>query len=185
MAVMIAERTRSINSRMASIGKRSRYAVVALVLHGLVLFLPPLTGAGDAGIQPPTTERRTAFLGAVEGPWEGQAHVTPIGPRPYDMTFVRTAPRRVEGEAHPGASIHYWTFYEEDETLKLRFLSTFGGNRQPLFLTATAEHDGVLVFHAPQHGFLEVHVRPQAETLTIQIFLRGQPHVEIHLRPRS
>jgi hypothetical protein len=29
--------------------------------------------------------------------------------------------RRVEGEAHPGASIHYWAFYEEDETLKLRF----------------------------------------------------------------
>jgi hypothetical protein len=182
---MIAERTRSINSRMASIGKRSRCAVAALVLHGLVLFLPPLTGAGDARIQPPTTERRTAFLAAVEGPWEGQARVTPIGPRPYDLTFVRTTPRRVEGEAHPGASIHYWTFYEEDEMLKLRFLSTFGGNRQPLFLTATAEQDGGLIFHAPQPAFLEVHVRPQADTLMIQIFLRGKPHVEIHLRPRS
>jgi hypothetical protein len=185
MAVMIAEKALPINSLMASTGKRSIFVVAALVLHGLVLCLPPRTGAGEAGIQSPTAERRTAFLAAVEGPWEGQARVTPIGPRPYNMTFVRTAPRRVEGEAHPGASIHYWTFYEEDETLKLRFLSTFGGNRQPLFLTATAEHDGEIVFHAPQPGFLAVHVRPQAETLTIQIFLRGKPHVEIHLRHRS
>src|SRR5919109_1247719 len=184
MAVMIAERPLSINSRMASIGKRCGFAAAVLVLHGLVLCLPPQTSAAEAGIQPPTTERRTAFLEAVEGSWEGQARVTPIGPRPYDIAFVRTTPRRVEGEAHPGASIHYWTFYEEDETLKLRFLSTFGGNRQPLFLTATAEHDGVMVFHAPQPGFLAVHVRPQAEMLTIQIFLRGKPHVEIHLRHR-
>jgi hypothetical protein len=170
---------------MALIGERRGGAVAALVLHGLVLFLLTLTGAEEAGIQPPTTERRTAFLAAIEGPWEGQARLTPIGPRPYDMTFMRTAPRQVEGEAHPGASVHYWTFYEEDETLKLRFLSTFGSNRQPLFLTAAAEHDGVLVFHAPQPGFLEVHVRPQAETLTMKIFLRGKPHVEIHLRHRS
>jgi tetratricopeptide (TPR) repeat protein len=90
MAVMIAERTLSINSLTASIGKRSRFAVAALVLHGLVLFLPLLTGAGEAEIPPPTTERRAAFLAAVEGPWEGQARVTPTGPRPYDMTFVRT-----------------------------------------------------------------------------------------------
>jgi hypothetical protein len=166
-------------------GTWSGFAAAALILHGLVLCLPPLTGAGEPVIEPPTTERRSAFLAAVEGPWEGQARMTPIGPRPYDMTFVRTAPRRVEGEAHPGASIHYWTFYEEDEALKLRFLSTFGGNRQPLFLTATAEHDGVMVFHVPQPGFLAVHVRPQAGMLTIQIFLRGEPHVEIHLRHRS
>lgn len=118
---MIAERTLSINAFMASIGQRKRFAVAVLVLYGLVLFLPTLTGAGEAGMQPPTAERRTIFLAAVEGPWEGQAHVTPVGPRPYDIIFVRTAPRRVEGEAHPGASIHYSTFYEEDETLKLRF----------------------------------------------------------------
>jgi len=93
---MIDERTLSINSLMASIGERSRFAVAALVLHGLVFFLSLLTWAGEAGIQPPTTERRTAFLSAVEGPWEGQACVTPIGPRLYDMTFVRTAPGRSE-----------------------------------------------------------------------------------------
>jgi hypothetical protein len=184
-APCLFKRILSINSRIGSLGEPSRFAVTVLILHSLLFFLPSLTGAGEAGIQPLITERRTAFLAAIEGPWEGQARVTPIGPRPYDLTFMRTAPMRVEGEAHPGRSIHYWTFYEEDETLKLRFLSTFGGNRQPLFLTATAEQDGALIFHAPQPGFLEVYVRPQAQTLTIEIFLRGKPHVEIHLKPRS
>jgi hypothetical protein len=54
-----------------------------------------------------------------------------------------------------------------------------------LFLTATAEEEGTLVFRAPQPGFLEVHVKPQAETLMIKIFLRGKPHVEIYLRQLS
>ncbi len=40
-------------------------------------------------------------------------------------------------------------------------------------------------FRALQPGFLEAHVTPQAETLTIEIFLRGKPYVEIYLRQRS
>ena len=108
-----------------------------------------------------------------------------MGPRPYDMTFVRTAPMRLEGQAHLGVSTHFWTFYDEDETLKLRFLSTFAGTQQPLWLAATVEHEGALVFHTPQPHFLEVHVRPQAQTLTLRIFLRGTPHVEIALTRRE
>ena len=128
---MIAERTASINALTASLGERSGFAIATLVLHGSMLFLPLLTGAGEAEIRPPAAEHRTTFLAAIEGPWEGQARVTPVGPRPYDMTFSGTAPRRVAGEAHPGASIHYRTFYGESETLKLRFLSTFEGNSGP------------------------------------------------------
>jgi hypothetical protein len=141
--------------------------------------------AGEGELWKSLAEHRSAFLLALEGPWEGQAQRTPIGPRPYDITVVRTASQQVQGEAHPGASIHYWTFYEEAATLKLRFLSTFGGNQQPLDLKAIAELDGTLVYQASQPGFLAVHVRPQATTLTIQIFLRGKAHVEIHLRRRS
>jgi hypothetical protein len=111
MAVMIAERTLSINSLISAIGERSRFAVAVLILYGLVLFLSSLAESGEAKLQPPAAKHRTAFLAAIEGHWAGQARVTPIGPRPYDMTFVRTAPRQVEGEAHPGASIHYWMFY--------------------------------------------------------------------------
>jgi hypothetical protein len=101
------------------------------------------------------------------------------------MTFVRTAPARVEGEAHPGASIHYWTFYAEEAVLQLRFLSTFAGNQQPLLLTATGEQEGAVVFEAPPPGFLQVHVQARLDTLAIHIFLRGKPHVEIYLTRRS
>jgi hypothetical protein len=122
---------------MASTSACGKFSFAALVLCGLVCSIPTYTRAGEAGIQPPTTERRTAFLEGIEGPWEAQVSHAPIGPQPYDMAFVGTAPRRVEGEVHLGASIHYWMFYEEDEMLKLRFLSTFGDNLQPLFLSAT------------------------------------------------
>jgi hypothetical protein len=101
------------------------------------------------------------------------------------MTYVRTAPQHVEGQAHPGVSTHFWTFYEEQDRLKLRFLSTFAGNQQPLVLTATQEHPGAFVFRTPQPRFLEVHVFLQANTVTKKIFLRGKPHVEIHLTRRS
>jgi hypothetical protein len=43
----------------------------------------------------------------------------------------------------------------------------------------------VFVYQAPQPHFLEVHVQPQATILTIKIFLRGKPHVEIVLVRQS
>jgi hypothetical protein len=182
---MIAERTLSITPHTALESWCTWVAAATLALLSLCLIFPARAWAGEGGRWQPLAEYRSAFLLALEGPWEGQARRTPIGPRPYDMTFVRAAPKQVQGEAHPGASIHYWTFYEEEATLKLRFLSTFGGNQQPLDLTAIAEHDGALVFQALQPDFLVVHVRPQATALTIQIFLRGKSHVEIHLTRRS
>jgi hypothetical protein len=124
---------------------------------------------------------RTVFLRALEGAWQGEARVTPVGPRPYDITFTRTNSHALHGAALPGASAHYWTFYEEEEGLKLRFLSTFAGNRQPLFLTATTAHDGLMVFHATPPEFLEVRLRPQDDTVTVHIILRNKPHVAILL----
>ena len=182
---MLAARTLPINSPIATRGRWHRCAVSRLALLVLWGMLPALAGAAEAGLWLPHAEHRLAFLAAIEGPWEGQARVTPIGPRPYDIAFVRTAPQQVEGAAHPGASTHYWTFSEAEETLHLRFLSTFGGNQQPLSLTAVAEQEGALIFRAPQPGFLEVRVRPQPATLVIQIFLRGKPHVEIYLARQS
>jgi hypothetical protein len=162
---------------------RLHFILALLVLHSLSLLLPVLLAAGAEGA--PAAENRVAFLAALEGPWVGEARRTPIGPRPYNITFVRTTLGQVAGEAHPGASTHYWTFYEEEAALKLRFLSTFAGNQQPLVLTAMAEQGGRVVFQAPQPGFLEVHAQPQPDTLTIQVFLRGKSHVEIHLTRRS
>ncbi len=147
----------------------------------ILLIFPALLTAQEAPRGLPTTEYRHNFLTALEGVWEGRARVTPIGPRPYNITFVRTATMRLEGQADPGASTHYWTFFEEANKLQLRFLSTFAGNRQPLWLTAIEVRAETMVFRTPQPNFLEVHVTPLATTLTLQIFLHGQPHVEIHL----
>jgi hypothetical protein len=146
----------------------------------LIILLP--LGLPSATVStPPTVTERTAFLQALEGAWHGEARRTPVGPRPYDITFTRTDAQALHGAAVPGASTHYWTFYEEDGVLKLRFLSTFAGNRQPLFLSGTTTHEGLMVFHAIPAEFLEVRVRPQADTVTIHIILRRQPHVEIVL----
>jgi hypothetical protein len=126
--------------------------------------LPQLSLAGVTVSTPPTVTERAAFLRAPEGAWQGEARATPVGPRPYDITFTRTDLHVLHGAAVSGASTHYWTFYEEEEVLKLRFLSTFAGNSQPLFLTATTAHEGRVVFHATSAEFLEVRVRPQAAT---------------------
>jgi hypothetical protein len=146
-----------------------------------LITLLQLSFASATASTPPTVTERAAFLRALKGAWHGEARVTPVGPRPYDITFTRTDSQALHGAAVPGASTHYWTFYEEEEVLKLRFLSTFAGNRQPLFLTATTAHEGLIVFHATPAEFLEVHIRPQADTVTVHIILRSKPHVEIAL----
>ena len=158
--------------------------VVALILLSLFPSRTAFLEAGETAPQPLTAERRIAFLAAIEGPWVGRARVTPRGPRPYDMTFVRTAPMRLEGQAHPGASTHFWTFYEEDETLKLRFLSTFAGTQQPLWLAATVEHEGPSCSTRPSRTSWRCTYGP-GQTLSLLIFLRGTPHVEIALTRRE
>ena len=120
----------------------TRYTQLTRCAIGIWVWLGLLsyTGFIQAEQAKPTSgaaQSYAALLTGLEGSWQGQARVTPVGPRPYDMTYVRRAPSRVEGQAHLGASTHYWTFYAERDLLRLRFLSTFGGNLQPLVLTAT------------------------------------------------
>ena len=155
--------------------------VWGIVLLGLILAVYTPVSPAEVPVQALSAERIVAFLRVLAGAWGGQATVTPVGPRPYDMTFTRTAAGHLEGAAHPGASTHFWTFYADEQALKLRFLSTFAGNRQPLLFTATAEHEGALVFHTQPPPVLEVHVKPLISTLDIRIFLRHKPHVDIHL----
>ena len=105
-----------------------------------------------------------------------------MGPRPYDITFRRNPQGQVEGTAQPGDnSTHYWTFYQEDLALKLRFLSTFAGNTQPLYLIAGKIAKNTWIFESAQPQFLEVHVKPRLSTLELEILLHGKRHVVIHL----
>jgi hypothetical protein len=146
---------------------------------GILLTLLIPTGLCAQALAPARSE---AFLASLAGAWQGQAIMTPVGPRPYDINFQRNTQGHLEGEANPGAAIHYWTFYQENGHLTLRFLSTFAGNRQPLFLQATGEAAaGVIRFRARQPDFLAVHVRPATNAATIRVFLHGQLHVDIRL----
>ncbi len=157
----------------------NRYPWVALAW---LLILPAaLMADEDEPVQPLTLEHMDAFFTELEGDWRGRAVTTPVGPRPYDIVFLRNASDQLEGAAHPGAAIHYWTFQREDGAIKLRFLTTFGGNRQPLRLKATTEQDNAVIFQATQPNFLRVHVKVLSSKATIRILLRGKPHVEIRL----
>ena len=116
----------------------------------------------------------------------GRATITPVGPRPYDITFRRSPQGQVAGAAYPGDnSTHYWTFYQEDQALKLRFLSTFAGNTQPLFLMAAEIVKDTWIFKSARPRYLEVQVKPRGFTLELEILLHGKRHVFIHLESRA
>ena len=125
------------------------------------------------------------FLTGLEKSWSGRAIHTPVGPRPYDITFQRHPRGQLKGAARPSdISTHYWSFYQEDQALKLHFLSTFAGNTQPLLLQATEVKKNTWIFKSLRPRFLEVHFKLQPQTLQILIHLHGERHVEIHLKHR-
>src|SRR5262245_38656066 len=149
-------------------------AAAALLTVGLAVGI----GLGTVHGDPDKTE---AFLAMIEGNWAGQAEVTPVGPRPYDMVLARTPSGRVEGAAHPGRSIHTWTFFAEDGDLQLSFLTTFGGNqhlfddfRDPIPFQPAQWTGDWATFRALRPEYLEVRIRPDSKTLAIDVFLRSE-----------
>jgi hypothetical protein len=166
---------------MTVTGVRDRGAgVTSLGLWLAALVVAAIAPAAAA--RPLDAGRIDAFLDRIEGPWQGQAVITPIGPRPYDIDFKWNSSGELAGAAHPGSSIHYWSFHREDEDLRLRFLTTFSGNRQPILMTANDEADGALIFRALRPDFLSVRIRAEPHTLVIQVFHHERLHVEIRLR---
>ncbi|PVV13859.1 MAG: hypothetical protein B6D82_07145 [gamma proteobacterium symbiont of Ctena orbiculata] len=121
------------------------------------------------------------FFDRLSGDWQGEAVTTPVGPLPYDISFRHRGPFWIYGEADPGAAIHHWDFYCEDEELLLRFLSTFGGNRDPLLLEPIRITDSEIHFKAQDPDFLEVKVRFGARHSAFEILHYGERHVLIEL----
>lgn len=120
------------------------------------------------------------FLSALEASWQGRAELTPIGPRPYDITFERSGDRKVIGSTG-NATVHHWAFYQQDNNLTIRFLSTFGGNRDPIYLHAEESDESGVLFRAIQPELLSVRVSVSARLLSIDVFHWDQPHVSIRL----
>jgi hypothetical protein len=138
-----------------------------------------------AQAQAPRSERIDGFLASLAGQWTGTATTTPLGPLPYDLAFSRCTDNSVHGTANPGAAIHAWTFYRQGAHLRLRFLSTFRGNRDPILLTAESETDeGAMVFRAERPEFLRVLVKVGEANATIQVLHHDRLHVEIYLSRR-
>ena len=118
----------------------------------------------------------------LSGDWQGEAVHTPVGPRPYDISFERREPFWIYGQANPGAAIHHWGYYCEDDELRLRFLSTFRGNRDPVFLRAISITDAEIHFKAQTPAFLEVKVRPGYARSVFEVLHHGERHVLIELQ---
>ncbi len=99
--------------------------IAVAAVAGLVLVAAAFNAASMA---PAAGERAldaadvSAFLGRIQGAWQGEAIITPIGPRPYDISFAPNAAGEIEGAAEPGGAIHTWAFHRDGEDLKLRFL---------------------------------------------------------------
>ncbi len=126
-------------------------------------------------------EEIEGFLTNITGAWRGNAVLTPVGPLPYDITFTRMGDNGVEGAADPGAAIHYWRFVKQEDGVKLRFLSTFRGNTEPIYLLARSRLGKAVVFRALDPSYLEVHVSLAARDSFIRVLLRDELHVEILL----
>ncbi len=133
--------------------------------------------AQESGAVPPANR----FLERLAGDWIGQAVETPVGPVDYDLRFTRCADGALAGVADPGASLHYWQFRTSDSELTLTFLSTFGGNREPVQLQLASTDNNTLHFHAPELQLLTLAINLSPRQLDIRVFHNLQPHVHIHL----
>ena len=98
----------------------------------------------------------------------------------YDICFAATH-RRLYGVANPGAALHHWDFRLEDGALRLRFLTTFGGNTNPTWLTATRVQDQSAWFRADSLDHLSVGIELGDRRADIHVLLHDKPHVDIRL----
>ncbi|UCE90469.1 MAG: hypothetical protein JSW10_06575 [Pseudomonadota bacterium] len=122
------------------------------------------------------------FLTALRGPWQGQAVVTPRGPLPYDISFAPINTDGIGGTANPGAALHHWHFHPRGDYIELRFLTTFGGNTEPVFLRAVHLRGNTLIFNTDRRDYLSVQITPGKIATRIAVLLRNEPHVEIRLQ---
>jgi hypothetical protein len=123
-----------------------------------------------------------AFFNQLTGAWHGEAVTTPVGPRPYNITFERREADWIYGQADPGAALHHWGFYCENGDLWLRFLSTFRGNRDPILLKATTISADETHFKANDPAFLDVRIRPESKHSEFEVLHYGERHVLIKLK---
>lgn len=125
------------------------------------------------------------FLETLAGDWAGTALRTPRGVLPYDICFEHASPERLAGVADPGAALHHWDFHIRDDALKLRFLTTFGGNTTPTWLSAETMTGHTTWFQAAALDHLRVGIAQRPDQVDIHVRLHDRPHVHIRLLRRG
>ena len=153
------------------------------ILSLCFIFIAPGINQSFAQPQP---QPYADFIQSVQGNWKGCAVSTPIGPRPYDIHFIKKTSGHIEGVADPGqASDHYWSYQLEEGVLWLKFLSTFRGNEDPTWLSAIERRNNTIVFRSKRVRKLKVEVTLLDNKQNIDIFLNEKPHVSIRLEKSS
>ncbi len=149
-------------------------------LNGVVI-MAAVSCAVMVGAAAQERSLEAVFLERLLGSWRVSDMQTPIGSVPYDIEFSRMDDGAVYGVADPGAAFHHWRFLVVDGHLRLRFLSTFRGNRRPFWLYAESLTETAARFRGRDLDHLAVRVEPGERALKLEIFLRDQPHVSIRL----
>ena len=161
----------------------SRRACLQLLPMGLLL---PLFGQLSPALSSEQAERTKQFLSATEGDWVGRAELTPIGPRPYNIKISKIGVEKIKGTAVTGTNTeHHWTFFTHNDRLRIRFLTTFAGNDEPVYLDVAKWESDSILFRATNPELLSVRVSVTNTHLNINVYHWDKPHVEIRLTRRS
>ena len=149
------------------------------------LFLLLLSAAVAVTAEPAKANVADRFITGLPGEWDGKAVETPVGPLNYAIAFHMCDQDTVAGVAELAVSDHYWKFRRSDSGLRLTFLSTFGGNDEPVELLVSRTEQYTTWFHAPELALLTVSLALAADTVEIRVYHHHQPHVFIRLTRNS
>jgi hypothetical protein len=156
--------------------KMSRYHTILAWL--LALTVAP---AGAVAAVAPPDDAVGSFFAALPGAWEGRAFETPVGPVDYPVRFHVCDTHVVAGVAELKVSDHYWYFRQSDDGLRLTFLSTFRGNREPTELVVSKIEDHTIWLYAPELQLLTLSLTLLEPDIEIRVFHHRKPHVAIRL----
>ena len=121
------------------------------------------------------------YLRSLLGFWEGEAIETPVGQMNYDILFHSCDDETIAGVAKTRASLHYWQFGFLHAPPRLRFLSTFRGNREPTMLLLRKSENTTLKYYAPDLNLLTLEIEFSNSIVDIRVFHHDKPHVYIRL----
>lgn len=154
---------------------------IRLILTAWLLsFAGVVPGAAD-GSGPVSVGVSERFFAALPGSWDGRAIETPVGPMDYAIQFHECETDVTAGVATLSVSDHHWRFWRADHELRLTFLSTFRGNRDPTELVISRIEGDTIWFRAPDLELLTLSVALRDSIIDIHVQHYQQPHVYIRL----